>query len=227
MWHSGIHMDYTPTPRTAVHRLKKRGAYDKPTVHAILDEGFVCHVGFVVETQPYVIPTVYARDEERLYLHGAMASRMLRTLAEGLDVCVTVTLVDGLVLARSAFNHSINYRSVVALGRARLVDDPQEKMRALQLITDHVVPRRWEQVRGPNELELKQTSVLALPLLEVSAKVRSGPPVDDDEDYALPHWAGVLPLQTCTADPVADAGLPAQAPEPHWVELTRFAPPKL
>jgi nitroimidazol reductase NimA-like FMN-containing flavoprotein (pyridoxamine 5'-phosphate oxidase superfamily) len=170
MWHSGIHMDYTPTPRTAVHRLKKRGAYDKPTVHAILDEGFVCHVGFVVETQPYVIPTVYARDDERLYLHGAMASRMLRTLAEGLDVCVTVTLVDGLVLARSAFNHSINYRSVVALGKARLVDD--------------------------------------------------------DEDHALPHWAGVLPLQTRMADPVADAGVPAQAPEPHWAEFTRFAPPK-
>jgi uncharacterized protein len=219
-------MDYTPTPRTAVHRLKKRAAYDKPTVHAILDEGFVCHVGFVVETQPYVIPTVYARDDECLYLHGAMASRMLRSLAEGLDVCVTVTLVDGLVLARSAFNHSINYRSVVALGKARLVDEHHEKMHALQVITDHVVPRRWQQARGPNELELKQTSVLALPLLEVSAKVRSGPPVDDDEDYALPVWAGVLPLETRMAHPIADARVLAEAPQPHWAEFTRFAAPK-
>jgi uncharacterized protein len=134
-------MEYTPTPRTAVHRLKKRAAYDKAVVHAILDEGFVCHVGFVVDTQPYVIPTVYARENERLYFHGAIASRMLRSLSSGIDVCVIVTLVDGLVLARSAFHHSINYRSVVALGKARLVDDPDERMRALHLITDHVVPR--------------------------------------------------------------------------------------
>ncbi|MGH9561150.1 MAG: pyridoxamine 5'-phosphate oxidase family protein, partial [Terracidiphilus sp.] len=139
-------MKYAPTLRTQVRRLKKRAAYDHATVHAILDEGFICHVGFVVETQPYVIPTVYARDKECLYLHGAMASRMLRALSSGIDVCVTVTLVDGLVLARSAFHHSINYRSVVALGKARLVADPQERMRALHRITDHVAPGRWAEV---------------------------------------------------------------------------------
>ena len=219
-------MNYTPTARTQVRRLKKRAAYDESTVHAILDEGFICHVGFVVESQPYVIPTVYARDRQCLYLHGAMASRMLRTLASGIDVCVTVTLVDGLVLARSAFHHSINYRSVVALGKARLVDDPQERMRALHLITDHVVPRRWKEVRGPNELELKQTSVLALPLREVSAKIRGGPPVDDEEDYSLPIWAGVLPIETRLRQPIGDARVLPAARKPSLAGFKRFASTK-
>ena len=181
---------YPPTARTRVKRLAKRAVYDKERVHRILDEGFMCNVGFVREGQPFVIPTLYARCARTLYIHGSGVSRMLKTLASGVDVCVTVTLVDGYVLARSAFHHSMNYRSVVALGRARLVSERQEKLRALQLITDHVVPDRWAEVRGPNELEMKQTAVLALPLEEVSAKVRSGPPADDDEDYALPVWAG-------------------------------------
>jgi nitroimidazol reductase NimA-like FMN-containing flavoprotein (pyridoxamine 5'-phosphate oxidase superfamily) len=219
-------MNYTPTARTRVRRLKKRGAYDESTVHAILDEGFICHVGFVVDSQPYVIPTVYARDGQSLYLHGAVASRMLRTLASGIDVCVTVTLVDGLVLARSAFHHSINYRSVVALGKARLVDGAQERMRALHLITDHVVPQRWTEVRGPNELELKQTSVLALPLQEVSAKIRGGPPVDDEADYALPVWAGVLPIETRLREPIGDDRVPPAARPPGRARIPRFNSPE-
>ena len=212
-------MQYQPTPRTTVRRLKKRAVYDKAVVHAILDEGFICHVGFVVETQPYVIPTIYARHDETLYFHGAVASRTLKTVATGVDVCLTVTLMDGMVLARSAFHHSMNYRSVVVLGNARLVQDPEERMLALQVITDHAVPGRWDEVRGPNELEMKQTSVLALPLEEVSAKVRSGPPVDDDEDYSLPVWAGVVPIETHVTKPLDDGRvLPGVAPP----ELARF-----
>jgi nitroimidazol reductase NimA-like FMN-containing flavoprotein (pyridoxamine 5'-phosphate oxidase superfamily) len=219
-------MNYTPTRRTAVHRLKKRAVYDKTIVHAILDEGFVCHIGFVVEAQPYVIPTLYARQGDCLYFHGAMASRMLRTLASGVDVCLTVTLVDGLVLARSAFHHSMNYRSVVVLGQARLVQDPEERMRALELITDHAVPNRWAEVRGPNELELKQTSVLALPLLEVSAKVRAGPPVDDEEDYSLPVWAGVVPIENHVGRAVSDGRVLPSVAQPDLARFTRFVTPK-
>ncbi len=215
-------MSYLPTARTSVHRLKKRAAYDKATVHAILDEGYICHIGFVVDAQPYVIPTLYGRDNDCLYFHGAMASRMLRTLASEVDVCVSVTLVDGLVLARSAFHHSLNYRSVVVLGKARFVSDAEEKMHALQLITDHAVPRRWAEVRGPNELELKQTSVLAMSLQEVSAKIRTGPPVDDDEDYSLPIWAGVLPLETHLGGAISDDRVLAQAPQPDLSRFTRF-----
>ena len=218
-------MQYQPTPRTTVRRLKKRAVYDKVAVHAILDAGFICHVGFAVEGQPFVIPTLYARRDEQLYFHGAMASRTLRTLSAGVNVCVTVTLVDGLVLARSAFHHSINYRSVVALGKARLVEDPEERMRALHLITDHAVPGRWAEVRGPNELELKQTSVLALPLEEVSAKVRSGPPVDDDEDYALPIWAGVVPMETRVKMPVDDGRVLPGAQAPDLARFTHFGRP--
>ncbi len=215
-------MNYSPTRRTTVRRLKKRAAYDEATVHAILDEGFICHIGFVVEAQPYVIPTLYARREKNLYFHGAMASRMLQTLATGVDVCLTVTLVDGLVLARSAFHHSINYRSVVVLGQAHLVQDPAERMQALQVITDHAVPGRWDQVRGPNELELKQTSVLALALNEVSAKVRVGPPVDEEEDYALPIWAGVMPIETRLGAAVDDGRVLPGAQPPDAVRFTRF-----
>jgi uncharacterized protein len=215
-------MQYQPTPRTTVRRLKKRAVYDKATVHAILDEGFVCHVGFVADAQPYVIPTIYARHEETLYFHGAVASRTLKTVATGVDVCLTVTLMDGLVLARSAFHHSMNYRSVVVLGNARLVQAPEERMLALQVITDHAVPGRWDEVRGPNELELKQTSVLALSLQEVSAKVRSGPPVDDDEDYSLPIWAGVLPFETRLTKPVNDGRVLPGVAEPDLTRFKRF-----
>jgi uncharacterized protein len=211
---------YIPTPRTKVRRLSKRAVYDKAQVHAILDEGFLCHVGFVQDGQPFVIPTLYARSGETLYMHGSGASRMLKTLAQGVDVCVTVTLVDGYVLARSAFHHSMNYRSVTALGRARLVSDEAEKLAALQVITDHIVPQRWDEVRGPNELEMKQTIVLALALEEVSAKVRAGPPADDDEDYALPVWAGVVPVGTRLGEPTGDGRV---LPGVRTVDVSRFA----
>jgi nitroimidazol reductase NimA-like FMN-containing flavoprotein (pyridoxamine 5'-phosphate oxidase superfamily) len=196
---------YSPTGRTEVKRLAKRGVYDKAQIYAILDEGYLCHVGFVVEGQPYVIPTGYARSGDRIYIHGSAASRMLRTLDQGADVCVTVTLVDGFVLARSAFHHSMNYRSVVVLGKARPVTHPNEKRNALRSFTNHIVPGRWEEVRQPTEQELKATSVLALALDEVSAKVRTGPPIDDEEDYAFPVWAGVVPIRTQVDQPLPDA----------------------
>jgi uncharacterized protein len=211
---------YTPTQRTKVRRLSKRAVYDKAQVHAILDEGFLCHVGFTQGSQPFVIPTLYARSGETLYMHGSGASRMLKTLAEGVDVCVTVTLVDAYVLARSAFHHSMNYRSVTVLGRARLVAEEAEKMEALRVITDHIVPGRWDEVRGPNELEMKQTVVLALPLEEVAAKVRVGPPADDEEDYALPVWAGIVPIHTQLAVPVSDGRV---LPDVKTVDRARFA----
>lgn len=195
---------FKPTERTQVKRLPKRGNYDRETVYAILDAGFVCHVGFSVDGQPYVIPTNYGRSGDTLYLHGSAASRMLRTLSDGVPVSVTVTLVDGLVLARSAFHHSVNYRSVVILGTARLVENPAEKMEALRIFTEHVMKGRWDDVRQPNEQEMKATSVLALPIEEASAKIRMGGPVDDEEDYALPVWAGVLPLETVAKEPIAD-----------------------
>jgi nitroimidazol reductase NimA-like FMN-containing flavoprotein (pyridoxamine 5'-phosphate oxidase superfamily) len=210
---------YAPSPRTQVRRLRKRGVYDKARVHAILDEGFICHVGFVRDGQPFVIPTLYARSKEVVYLHGSAVSRMLKTLGTGVDVCATVTLVDGFVLARSAFHHSMNYRSVVMLGRAGLVTAKRERTRALRLLTDHVVPGRWDEVRAPNELELRQTSVLALPLREVSAKVRVGPPMDDEEDYALPVWAGVVPIRAALGDPLADGRV---LPNVEAFELSRL-----
>jgi nitroimidazol reductase NimA-like FMN-containing flavoprotein (pyridoxamine 5'-phosphate oxidase superfamily) len=217
--------NYPPTARTKVRRLPKRASYDTLTVHAILDEGFICHIGFALESQPYVIPTVYARADDTLYVHGSAASRMLRTLTQGLPVCITVTLLDGLVLARSAFHHSLNYRSVVVIGKARLVDARDEKVRALHLITDHVVPRRWSEVRSPNELELKQSTVLALPLQEVSAKIRSGPPLNDDADYLLPIWAGVVPVETLLARPISDGRVLADVPDIDLARFTRFATP--
>jgi nitroimidazol reductase NimA-like FMN-containing flavoprotein (pyridoxamine 5'-phosphate oxidase superfamily) len=195
---------YNPTDRTQVKRLPKRGLYDKEQVHAILDEGFLCHVGFVLEGQPFVIPTLYVRHEDQIYIHGSAASRMLHALDEGAAVCVTVTLVDGFVLARSAFHHSMNYRSVVVLGKARLVADPAEKREALHRFTNHMVPGRWEEVRQPTEQELKATTVLVLALDEISAKVRTGSPLDDEEDYSLPVWAGVVPVRTELGRPVPD-----------------------
>jgi len=210
--------EFTPSERTQVKRLPKRGKYDEETVFQILDAGFVCHAGFGVDGQPYVIPTNYGRSDKTLYLHGSAASRMLRTLSEGVPVCVTVTHVDGLVLARSAFHHSVNYRSVVILGTARLVTDPAEKMEALRIFTDHVMKGRWDDVRQPTEQELKATTVLALPLEEVSAKVRTGGPVDDENDYNQPTWAGVLPLETTVKSPVPDARLPKNVPVPDYLK---------
>ncbi len=208
---------YTQTERTTVRRLPQRGHYERELVNAILDEGFVCHVGFVLDGQPFVIPTGYARVGDVLYIHGARASRMLKTLSEGVDVCVTVTLVDGLVLARSAFHHSMNYRSVVVFGRARAVVDEAEKLSALHAFTEHVAPGRWAEVRQPTPQELNATSVLALPLAEASAKVRTGPPIDDEEDYALPVWAGVLPLHLTTGEPIRDPRLPPDTALPAHV----------
>lgn len=195
---------FSPTDRTRVVREPHRGFYDRETIYKILDEGFVCHVGFANDGQPFVIPTLFARVGDAIYFHGSAASRMLRGAASGIPVCVTVTLVDGLVLARSVFNHSINYRSVVALGNASLVDEPAEKIRALEAFTNKIVPGRWNDARHPTEQELKATSILRLQLTEVSAKVRSGPVKDDEPDYALPIWAGVVPLRLQAEAPIRD-----------------------
>ena len=209
---------FTPTDRTQVKRLPKRGHYERETVCSILDTAFVCHVGFSVDGQPFVIPTNFGRSGDTLYLHGSAASRMLKTLGGGVPVCVTVTHVDGLVLARSAFHHSVNYRSVVILGKAQLVEDPAEKMEALRIFTEHVMKGRWSDVRIPTEQELKATIVLSLPLEEVSAKVRTGGPIDDEADYALPVWAGVLPLETVAKAPLPDAQRKNDPPIPEYLK---------
>jgi nitroimidazol reductase NimA-like FMN-containing flavoprotein (pyridoxamine 5'-phosphate oxidase superfamily) len=195
------------TPKTKLKRLPKRGNFERAEIYRILDEGFVCHVGFAIENQPFVIPTSYARDGDRLIIHGSAASRMMRSLSAGVDVCVTVTLVDGLVLARSAFHHSMNYRSVVVFGRAAVIEEESEKSEALRLLTDHIVPDRWRAVRLPTKNELKATTVLSLSLQEASAKIRTGNPVDDEEDYQLDVWAGVVPLHVSAGAPVADERL--------------------
>jgi nitroimidazol reductase NimA-like FMN-containing flavoprotein (pyridoxamine 5'-phosphate oxidase superfamily) len=206
----------TPTPRTRLVREADRAVYDREAAYRILDEGFLCHVGFVADGQPFVIPTSYGRKKSSLYIHGSAASRMLREMKEGVPVCVTVTLLDGLVLARSIFNHSMNYRSVVVLGKATLVDDAEEKIEALQLLSEHILPGRWADARHPNERELKATSVLRLPIEEFSAKVRVGPPVDDEEDYAFPTWAGVVPLEIMAGTPIDDARLVAGQTVPAY-----------
>jgi len=193
------------TERSQLRRLPNRGSHEEEVIHRILDEGFLAHVGFQVGAQPFVIPTLYGRDGDTLYLHGSAASRMLRELDTGLPACVTVTLVDGLVLARSAFHHSMNYRSVVAFGTARKIQDPAEKTRALLVISEHLLKGRWKDVRGPSEQELKATAVLRFAIDEASAKVRQGPPLDDEEDYSLPVWAGVLPLKLVAQEPVPDS----------------------
>jgi len=198
---------YTPTPRTRVVREANRGVYDREAAYRILDEGFLCHVGFVADGQPFVIPTSYGRKDDCLLMHGSAASRMLRNMKDGVPVCVTVTLLDGLVLARSIFNHSMNYRSVVVLGRATLVEDSAEKIEALRLLSEHIIPGRWADSRHPNDRELKATSVLRLPIEEFSAKVRTGGVIDDEEDYSFPTWAGVVPLEMVTREPIADARL--------------------
>src|SRR6202171_3257145 len=195
---------FSPTERTRVVREPHRGSYDRETIYKILDEGFVCHVGFSMEGQPYVIPTLFARVGHAFYFHGSASSRMLRGASAGIPVCITVTLVDGLVLARSVFNHSMNYRSVVALGNATLVEEAEEKIAALRAFTEKILPGRWDDARQPNEKELKATSILRLPLSEVSAKMRTGDVQDDEEDYALPVWAGVLPIRLAASEPIRD-----------------------
>jgi len=204
------------TERTRVVREPQRGVYDRESIYKILDEAFVCHIGFSVDGQPFVIPTLFARVGDAVYFHGSAASRMLRDLSGGIPVCVTVTLTDGFVLARSVFNHSMNYRSVVALGKATRVDAPQEKLQALHAFTEKILPGRWNDARQPNEKELKATSILRLPLTEVSAKVRSGPPIDDDPDYALPVWAGVIPTHIAFDTPIRDERCDASIPTPVY-----------
>jgi uncharacterized protein len=213
---------YTPTPRTRLVREAERAVYDREAAYRILDEGFLCHVGFVADGQPFVIPTSYGRKDANLYVHGSAASRMLRNLKESLPVCITVTLLDGLVLARSIFNHSMNYRSVVVLGKATLVDDPEEKLEALHLLSEHIIPGRWAESRQPNERELKATSVLRVPIEEFSAKVRKGPVVDDEEDYSFPTWAGIVPLEMVAGAPINDSRLdPAREVPPYAKHYTR------
>ncbi|MGC1872364.1 MAG: pyridoxamine 5'-phosphate oxidase family protein [Acidobacteriaceae bacterium] len=216
-------VSYPPNERTRVTRLPKRAVYDQAQVHAILDEGFFCQVGFTVDEQPYVIPTGYVRAGEKLYIHGSAASRMLRTLDQGVKVCVTVTLVDGFVLARSSFHHSVNYRSVMILGTAHLVLDRDEKMDALRRFTNHIAPGRWDEARVPTDQELKATSVLVLPMEEVSAKMRTGPPIDDEEDYEIPIWAGVVPIHLRAGEPIPDDRISPAAEPFDLKRLTRFS----
>ena len=207
-----------PTARTRVVREPERGVYDRETVYRILDEGFLCHVGFAVDGQPFVIPTSYGRKDANLFIHGSAASRMLRQMNEGVAVCVTVTLLDGLVLARSIFNHSMNYRSAVILGKATLVDEPEQKLAALRILSEHILPGRWDDVRQPNERELRATSVLRVPIEEFSAKVRTGPPIDDAEDMSFPTWAGVLPLEAKKGMPINDPKLDISRAVPEYLK---------
>ncbi len=205
-----------PTERTRVIREPQRAVYDRAAINAILDEAFFCHVGFTADSQTYVIPTMFARVNDSIYFHGSAASRMLRNLSDGLAVCITVTLADGLVLARSVFNHSMNYRSVVALGTAQLIDDSSEKLTALHAFTEKILPGRWNDARQPNEKELKATSILKLPLTEVSAKVRTSPVEDDADDYALKVWAGIVPLRLVADAPIRDERCDPSLPIPAY-----------
>jgi nitroimidazol reductase NimA-like FMN-containing flavoprotein (pyridoxamine 5'-phosphate oxidase superfamily) len=209
------------TERSTLRRLPARGSNETEEVYAILDAAFLAHVGFTVDGQPFVIPTLFGRAGDKLYLHGSAASRMMRTLETGVPVCVTVTLVDGLVLARSAFHHSMNYRSAVLFGTARAIDDPALKTEALRVISEHLIAGRWDQVRTPNSLELKATTVLELTIEEASAKTRVGPPVDDEQDYALPVWAGVLPLSMKAGVPQPDARLAEGIAAPDYIQRYR------
>jgi len=205
------------TKRTELRRIPDRGSHDWATIHQILDASFLAHVGFCVDGQPFVIPTLYGRNGEKLYLHGSAASRMLRELETGIPACVTVTLVDGLVLARSAFDHSMNYRSVLAFGTARKIEDPAQKLNSLRVISEHLIAGRWADVRKPNEKELKATRVLEFSIEEASSKVRTGPPLDDENDYGLPVWAGVLPLEIKSRSPISDDRLIEDVALPDYV----------
>jgi len=211
-----------PTARTRVKRIPKRAAYDRDAIYSVLDTALVCHVGFAIDGQPYVIPTLHVRIADRLYIHGSAASRMLGAAAEGTPLAVTVTHIDGLVLARSAFHHSVNYRSAVILGAAHLVADPAEKFAVMKRLIDHVAPGRWDHIRQPNDKELAATSVLSIPIVEASAKLRSGDPLDDEADYALRIWAGQIPFSTRTLTPVADARVDTSIPVPAHVTEYRL-----
>jgi nitroimidazol reductase NimA-like FMN-containing flavoprotein (pyridoxamine 5'-phosphate oxidase superfamily) len=216
----------TQTARTTVVRSRDRGRYERDTINAIIDEALICHVGFSVDGQPYVLPTTHARIEDRLYVHGSIANRMLKNMRAGFPVCITMTLIDGLVLARSAFHHSMNYRSAVILGVAREVTEEQEKRVAFDALVNHVVPGRSADVRAADAQELKATSVLCLPITEASAKVRRGPPIDAEEDYALKCWAGVLPMQLQPGLPIDDPRLEFGTPVPPGVATYRRQRPQ-
>jgi len=211
----------TPTPRTKVRRLPARGSYDREIIYAILDEALLCHVGFVDDGQPLVIPTIHVRIDDRIHLHGSNASRMLVRLQEGVPACVTVTLLDGLVLARSAFHHSMNYRSVVILGRAEETKGRKQKLEVFERLVEHVVPGRWADARRPSAEEINATTLVSLPITEASAKIRSGPASDDEQDYALPIWAGVIPLELRAAPPLADEKLAPSILAPDYVAAYR------
>lgn len=208
---------FTLTGRSEVRRLPKQGSYERDLIYKILDEGLVCYVGFAIEGQPYVIPTAYARIADQIYIHGSPISRMLQSLSNGIEVCLTVTLVDGLVLARSAFHHSMNYRSVISFGTATVVSELEQKMSALQAFSDHILPGRWAEVRQPTSNELEATVVLALPLIEASAKVRTGHPTDEREDCSLPIWAGEIPLRLVADSPIGDSSLLQGIEPPDYV----------
>ena len=215
------------TPKTKLRRIPKRGSYDLETIYKILDEGFIAHVGFTgAGEQTFVIPTGYARRGDELLIHGSSASRTMRVLSEEIEICVTVTLIDGLVLARSAFHHSMNYRSVVVLGAAKIIKDENEKIEALRLFTEHIVPGRWREVRLPTTDELKATTVLSLPLTEASAKIRTGHPVDDAEDYALDVWAGVIPLEIKAGEPLLDPLMSREIVRPRYITNYRRPVPR-
>jgi uncharacterized protein len=207
--------------RNRIRRVPKRGHYDKDTIYRILDEGLLCHVGLAEDGQPVVIPMNYARRDDALILHGAPASRLLKHVQAGHPVCVTVTLLDGLVLARSVYHHSMNYRSVVVFGRGRLIEAEQEKLAALEVLTEHILPGRWQDARRPTRQELDATTVVSITIESASAKVRTGPPVDDEADYELPVWAGVLPIQQQTLTPVNDPRLRKDIPVPSSVSNYR------
>ena len=208
----------TPSQRSQVKRVPKRGNYERQVIYDILDEALICHVGFIANNQPFVIPTAFGRVGDKIYIHGSPASRMLRSLSQGIEVCVTVTLLDGLVLARSAFHLSMNYRSVVIFGTAEIVKDPEEKLQALEAFTEQIISGRWGEVRSPNRGELQGTLVLSLPLNEASAKVRTGMPIDDEADYNLPIWAGVLPLKLVAGQAIPDDRLLEGMVLPDYVE---------
>jgi nitroimidazol reductase NimA-like FMN-containing flavoprotein (pyridoxamine 5'-phosphate oxidase superfamily) len=209
--------DFARTARTRIKRLPKRGHYDRQTLYRILDEALICHVGFVENQQPYVIPINFARVDDSIVLHGAKASRLLKHVEEGHPICVEATIVDGLVLARSIFHHSMNYRSAIVFGKGQLIQDEQEKLSALRAVTEHLIPGRWQEARLPNRKELNATSVVSIRIDEASAKVRTGPAVDEEEDYILPVWAGVLPLQEVTSLPVKDEAQSEDIPLPDYV----------
>ena len=211
-------VDFPPTPRTRIKRLGYRACYDRETVYAILDAGLVCHVGYVIDGQPYVTPTAYWRDGDRVYWHGSSASKMLRHVKTGVPVCFTVALLDGLVLARSGFHSSINYRSVMAFGTARPVEDEAGKLAALEAFSERLTPGRWAELRPPNTQELKATTVLTMRLEEVAAKVRNGPPADDEEDYDLDVWAGVVPIHYALGAAVLDPRLKDGIAAPGYLD---------